>query len=140
MRHSDFHAKMIGEVRILSTVVKINYLLEIPMNDLFKEGYYSFLKDNHIHEEEIKPYKMERYLMYATEDVLNNLREAYKDFKGKFSVDIRNDKITGIFFDKAHVNQEEDEPLRRALFDRFSELLGHDDLRVDINLSCNLGN
>ena len=32
MRHSDFHAKMIGEVRILSTVVKINYLLEIPMN------------------------------------------------------------------------------------------------------------
>jgi len=140
MRHSDFSVMMNEEVRILSTVVKINYLLEIPMNQRFKEGYYRFLKENHVSENEIKPYQMEKYLKASIEDELNDLRKTYQKFQGKFSVDIRNDKITGIFFDKSHVSQEEDEPLRRAIFERFSELLGHSDLRVDINLSCNLGN
>lgn len=140
MRYSDFCDIMNLEVIMLNTVVKINYLLEIPMNQRFKEGYFKFLKEHQISEKEIKPYQMEKYLKASIEDELNNLRKTYVNFDGKFSIDIRKDRITGIFFDKSHVSIEVDEPLRRALFDRFSELLGNSDLRVDINLSCNLGN
>lgn len=140
MWYSDFSVKLSEEVSKLSTVVKINYLLEIPMNERFKEGYFRFLEENHSSEKEIKPYMMEKYLKASVDEELSKIRSIYKNFDGKFSVDIRNQKITGIFYDKSHVHQEVDEPLRRALFERFSTLLGHSDLRVDINLSCNLGN
>lgn len=128
------------EVRDLNTVVKINYLLEIPLNERFIKGYEEFLSIRNQPGIGLKSYEMELYLKEAVKSQLEEVRKEYPNFAGKFTVDIRQKRITGIFFDKSHVNQETDEKLRRALFDRFSELLGHSDLRVDINLSCNLGN
>jgi hypothetical protein len=70
------------------------------------------------------------------EDLLADMRVDYPEFDGKFVLELRHDRIKGIFKSSYQVKGSYDEPLRRAFFDRFRNLVKSDDYRVDINLNC----
>lgn len=120
----------------LESNVKINYTVDLPMNDTFKEKFEAYLKEGGNKEEGYKAYLLERFLKDSIEDLLNEVRKDHDTFDGKFVLEARNERIKGIFKSPIQVKESVDEPLRRKIFDRFKEITGGEDLRVDINLNC----
>ena len=106
------------------------------MNDTFKEKYEDYLEKSGSNDRGYKSYLVERYMKDAVVDLLEDVKEDYKSFDGKFVLDIRNDRIKGIFKSPIEVRESAEEPLRRNFFDRFKEITSSDDLRVDVNLNC----
>lgn len=116
--------------------IKINFIIDVPMNDTFKEKYEDYLVKSGDNDSGYKNYLVERYMKDVVEDLLDEVKEDYKSFDGKFVLEIRNDRIKGIFKSPIEVRESAEEPLRRNFFDRFKEITSSDDLRVDVNLNC----
>ena len=116
--------------------IKINFIIDVPMNDTFKEKYEDYLEKSGNNDRGYKNYLVERYMKDSVKDLLDDVKEDYKSFEGKFVLEIRNDRIKGIFKSPIEVRESAEEPLRRNLFDRFKEITSSDDLRVDVNLNC----
>jgi hypothetical protein len=120
----------------LDNNVKINFIIDVPMNDTFKEKYEDYLEKSDSNDRGYKTYLVERYMKNAVEDLLDEVRKDYKTFDGKFVLEIRHERIKGIFQSPIEVRESAEEPLRRNFFDRFKEITSSDDLRVDVNLNC----
>ena len=120
----------------MDNIVKINYTLDLPYNDFFRKELEAFLERTGQLESSLKNHHIERFLKDYIRDLLDNIREDYPDFDGKFVLDLRHDRVKGIFKSSYQVKGSYDEPLRRKIFDRFMKLVNSDDLRVDINLNC----
>lgn len=116
--------------------VKINYTVDLPMNETLKEKFERYLEESGNREEGYKTYLLERFLKDNVKDIMDELREDYMTFDGKFELETRNERITGVFKSPVDVKESVEEPLRRKLFDRFKKLTGGEDLRVDVNLNC----
>lgn len=120
----------------MDNIVKINYTLDIPFNESLKKQYHEFLDDTGKIIDGYKNHIIERLFKESVKDLLEGVRKDYPTFDGKFVLELRNDRIKGIFKSSYQVKGSVDEPLRRAFFERFKELTGSDDLRVEINLNC----
>lgn len=120
----------------MDNIVKINYTLDLPFNDFFRKELEAFLGRTGQMESSLKNHHIERFLKDYIRDLLDNIREDYPDFDGKFVLELRHDRVKGIFKSSYQVKGSYDEPLRRKIFDRFMKLVNSDDLRVDINLNC----
>lgn len=120
----------------LESVVKINYVIEIPINEAFKDEYLKFLDRKGMTSEGMKNYLIEQFLSAYLKPVIDRVKEEYKEFDGKFVMNIRSEWIKGVFQGKGLVKGSLDEPLREEFEKKFKELLQTDDFRVDINLGC----
>lgn len=120
----------------MDNIVKINYTLDIPFNESLKKEYHEFMDDTGSINDGYKNYVIERLFKESVKDLLENVRKDYPNFDGKFVLELRNDRIKGIFKSSYQVKGSFDEPLRRAFFERFKKLTNSDDLRVEINLNC----
>ena len=116
--------------------VKINYTVDLPINETLKEKYKGYLKESGNQDEGYKTYLMERFLKDSVRDLVDEIRKDFMTFDGKFELEIRNERITGVFKSPVEVKESVEEPLRRKLFNRFKEITGGEDLRVDVNLNC----
>jgi len=123
-------------VESLESVVKINYIIEIPINEAFEEEYLKFLDRKGKTSEGMKNYLVDQFLYAYLEPVIDKVKEEYKEFDGRFVMNIRNGWIKGIFQGKGLVRGSLDEPLREEFAKKFKELLKTDNFRVDINLGC----
>lgn len=117
-------------------MVKINYVIEIPINDAFNDEYRKFLDRKGKTSEGMKNYLIEQFLSEYLKPIIEKVKEEYKEFDGKFVMNIRSEWIKGVFQGKGLVRGSLDEPLRQDFTKRFKELLKTDDFRVDINLGC----
>lgn len=120
----------------MESVVKINYVIEIPINEAFTEEYLKFLERKGQVSEGMKNYLIEQFLSEYLKPVIEKVKEEYKEFGGKFVMNIRSEWIKGVFQGKGLVRGSIDEPLRQDFTNRFKELLKTDNFRVDINLGC----
>ena len=120
----------------LESVVKINYTIEVPLNDAFREEFTKFLVHREKAEEGLKNYLIDNFLLEYFTPVISRVKEEYEDFGGKFSMEIRHEVLKGVFQGKGLVRASLDESLRQDFTDRFRELLKTDAFRVDINLGC----
>lgn len=116
--------------------VKINYIVDLPLNETLKGNFERYLKDTGKSREGYKNYLMEQFLKDSVRDLLEEISEDYRNFDGAFVLNMRNERIKGIFKSSMLVKASVDEPLRRKFFQRFTELTGGEDLRVEINLNC----
>ncbi len=106
------------------------------MNETFKEKYEDYIEKSGDGDLGYQNYLIERFIKDSTMDLIDHVREEYKTFEGKFILEIRKERIKGIYKSPLLVRASVDEPLRRNLFDRFMELTHSDDVRVEINLNC----
>ncbi len=138
MKGSDLACilKGIEEMVNLDNVMKFNYTLEVPFNESFKKAYGDYVAQKGKVEEGVKNYLLEDFLLYYFKDLLDELREDYPEFIGKFVLEMRHEVVKGIFKSDALLPNSLEEPLRRKFFDRCKTLTNRDDLRVDINLGC----
>lgn len=120
----------------MESVVKINCVIEIPINEAFTEEYLKFLERKGQVSEGMKNYLIEQFLSEYLKPVIEKVKEEYKEFGGKFVMNIRSEWIKGVFQGKGLVRGSIDEPLRQDFTNRFKELLKTDNFRVDINLGC----
>lgn len=120
----------------MESVVKINYVIEIPINEAFTEEYLKFLERKGLTSEGLKNYLIEQFLSEYLKPVIEKVKELYEEFGGKFVMNIRSEWIKGVFQGKGLVRGSLDEPLRQDFTNRFKELLKTDNFRVDINLGC----
>lgn len=120
----------------MESVVKINYIVEIPINEAFEEEYLKFLDSKGKTSEGMKNYLVDQFLSVYLKPVIDKVKEEYKEFDGRFVMNIRNEWIKGIFQGRGLVRGSLDEPLREEFEKRFKELLKTDNFRVDINLGC----
>jgi hypothetical protein len=123
-------------VENLESVVKINYIVEIPINEAFEEEYLKFLDSKGKTSEGMKNYLVDQFLSAYLKPVIDTVKEEYKEFDGKFVMNIRSEWIKGIFQGRGLVRGSLDEPLREEFEKKFKELLKTDNFRVDINLGC----
>jgi len=120
----------------LESVVKINYIIEIPINETFGDEYLKFLDRKGKTSEGMKNYLVEQFLSEHLKPVIDKVKEEYKEFDGKFVMNIRSEWIKGIFQGKGLVRGSLDEQLREEFAKKFKELLKTDNFRVEINLNC----
>lgn len=120
----------------MESVVKINYVIEIPINDAFNNEYFNFLDRKGKTSEGMKNYLIEQFLLSYLKPVIDTVKEEYKEFDGKFVMNIRSEWIKGVFQGKGLVRGSLDEPLRQDFTKKFKELLKTDNFRIDINLGC----
>lgn len=120
----------------LDSIVKINYILDIPFNDSLKKEYHDFLDDTGRINDGYKNHIIEKLFKESVKDLIDGVRKEYPTFDGKFVLELRNDRVKGIFKSSYQVKGSMDEPLRREFFERFKKLTNSDDLRVEINLNC----
>jgi len=120
----------------LESVVKINYIVEIPINEAFEDEYLKFLDMKGKTSEGMKNYLIEQFLSAYLKPVIDAVKGEYKEFDGKFVMNIRSEWIKGVFQGKGLVRGSLDEPLRQDFTKKLKELLKTDNFRVDINLGC----
>ena len=120
----------------MESVVKINYIVEIPINEAFEDEYLKFLDMKGKTSEGMKNYLIEQFLSAYLKPVIDAVKGEYKEFDGKFVMNIRSEWIKGVFQGKGLVRGSLDEPLRQDFTKKLKELLKTDNFRVDINLGC----
>ncbi len=138
MKGSDFTGILRGieEMIHLDNVMKFNYTLEVPFNEFFKAAYDDFIAKKDKTSEGVRNYLLEDFLLSYFNDLLDEMKEKYPEFKGKFMVELRHEVVKGIFKSDMLLPGSLEEPLRRKFFERFKQLTHRDDLRVDVNLGC----
>ncbi len=120
----------------MDSIVKINYILDIPFNESLKKEYHDFLDDTGKINDGYKNHIIEKLFKESVKDLIDHVRQEYPTFDGKFVLELRNDRVKGIFKSSYQVKASFDEPLRREFFERFKKITNSDDLRVEINLNC----
>jgi hypothetical protein len=111
-------------------------VIEIPINDAFNNEYFNFLDRKGKTSEGMKNYLIEQFLLSYLKPVIDTVKEEYKEFDGKFVINIRSEWIKGVFQGKGLVRGSLDEALRQDFTKKFKELLKTDNFRIDINLGC----